>query len=281
MQTNDLFLIAEIGINHNGDINIAKQMIYEAAKGDFDAVKFQKRTIDLTYDKEFLDSYRDSPWGSTQREQKNGLEFSITQLKELKEFAHEKGLKFSASCWDTNAFNEMLEVGLDFHKIASPMNRHYELLELTAKTKTKTFISTGMSSVEEISKAVDIFRKNNCEFELMHCVSCYPMREEEANLKCIKNLSKEFDCNVGYSGHETSLTRICCAAVALGATSIERHITINRAMYGSDQEASIETHALENFSKSVRIVQNAIGDGKKKLLDSEKDSRVKLSSNYN
>ena len=256
-------------------------MIYEAAKGDFDAVKFQKRTIDLTYDKEFLDSYRDSPWGSTQREQKNGLEFSITQLKELKEFAHEKGLQFSASCWDKNAFNEMLEVGLDFHKIASPMNRHYELLELTAKTKTKTFISTGMSSLEEISKAVDIFRKNNCEFELMHCVSCYPMLEEEANLKCIKNLSKEFDCNVGYSGHETSLTRICCAAVALGATSIERHITIDRAMYGSDQSASIETHALSNFSSSVRIVKKAIGDGNKKLLDSEKDSRVKLSSNYN
>ena len=276
----NLFLIAEIGINHNGDINLAKEMIDDAYKGDFDAVKFQKRTIDLLYDKEFLDSYRESPWGSTQREQKNGLEFSISQFKELRDFAHERGLKFSASCWDTNAFYEMLEVGLDFHKIASPMNRHYELLELTAKTNIKTFISTGMSSLLEISKAVNIFKEKNCDFELMHCVSCYPMSEEEANLLCIPNLAKTFDCNVGYSGHETSLTRICCAAVALGATSLERHITVNRAMYGSDQAASIETHALKKFSSSVRVIRAALGDGNKKLIDSEKESRLKLSSNY-
>ena len=276
----DLFLIAEIGINHNGDINLAKEMIDDAYKGDFDAVKFQKRTIDLLYDKEFLDSYRESPWGSTQREQKNGLEFSISQFKELRDFAHERGLKFSASCWDTNAFYEMLEVGLDFHKIASPMNRHYELLELTAKTNIKTFISTGMSSLLEISKAVNIFKEKNCDFELMHCVSCYPMMEEEANLLCIPNLAKTFDCNVGYSGHETSLTRICCAAVALGANSLERHITVNRAMYGSDQAASIETHALKKFSSSVRVISTALGDGNKKLIDSEKESRLKLSSNY-
>ena len=280
MKNHNLFLIAEIGINHNGDINLAKQLIDEAAKGDFDAVKFQKRTIDLVYDKEFLDSYRESPWGSTQREQKNGLEFSISQLKLLKEFAFEKGLQFSASCWDTNAFHEMSEVGVDFHKIASPMNRHIELLELTAKTKIKTFISTGMASFEEISNAVKIFRTNNCNFELMHCISCYPMNEKEANLLCIPNLAQSFDCNVGYSGHETSLTRICCAAVALGATSLERHITIDRAMYGSDQAASIETHALKKFSTSVRLTKDALGDGNKKLLDSEKGSRIKLSSNY-
>ena len=175
----NLFLIAEIGINHNGDINLAKEMIDDAYKGDFDAVKFQKRTIDLLYDKKFLDSYRESPWGSTQREQKNGLEFSISQFKELRDFAQERGLKFSASCWDTNAFYEMLEVGLDFHKIASPMNRHYELLELTAKTNVKTFISTGMSSLLEISKAVNIFKEKNCDFELMHCVSCYPMMKRK------------------------------------------------------------------------------------------------------
>ncbi len=277
---NNLFLIAEIGINHNGDINLAKEMIDDAYKADFDAVKFQKRTIDLVYDKKFLDSYRESPWGSTQREQKNGLEFSISQFKELRDFSHERGLKFSASCWDTNAFYEMIEVGLDFHKIASPMNRHYELLELIANTKMKTFISTGMSSLEEISKAVNIFKEKNCDFELMHCVSCYPMNEEEANLLCIPYLSKKFDCKVGYSGHETSLTRICCAAVALGATSVERHITVNRAMYGSDQAASIETHALKKFTSSVRIINIALGDGKKKLTDSEKESRLKLSSNY-
>lgn len=274
------FLIAEIGINHNGDINLAKRLIDEAAKGDFDAVKFQKRTIDLVYDKQFLDSYRESPWGLTQRDQKNGLEFSISQLKQLKEFARERGLQFSASCWDTNAFREMSEVGVDFHKIASPMNRHIKLLEMTAKTNIKTFISTGMASFEEISKAVSIFREFKCNFELMHCVSCYPMLEKEANLLCIPNLAKSFNCNVGYSGHETSLTRICCAAVALGATSLERHITIDRAMYGSDQAASIETHALKKFSSSVRLTKDALGQGKKELLESEKESRIKLSSNY-
>ena len=280
MSLNNLFLIAEIGINHNGDIKLAKKLIDEAAGGDFDAVKFQKRTVNLVYDKEFLDSYRESPWGSTQRDQKNGLEFSLAELKELRDFSHAKGLQFSASCWDTRAFYEILELGVDFHKIASPMNRHYELLEMTAKTRTKTFISTGMSTLNEISKVVNIFRKHNCNFELMHCISSYPLNEKNANLLCIKKLASHFDCNVGYSGHETSLTRICCAAVALGATSLERHITMDRAMYGSDQAASIEAHSLKKFTSSVRIVKDALGDGNKELFDCEKESRIKLSSNY-
>lgn len=280
MSTKNLFLIAEIGINHNGDIKLAKKLIDEAYLGGFDAVKFQKRTIDLVYDKDFLESFRESPWGVTQREQKIGLEFTLPELKELREFSHERGLQFSASCWDTESFRDMKEVGVDFHKIASPMNRHYELLELTAKEKIKTFISTGMSYLEEISKIVEIFRRNDCNFELMHCISSYPLDERNANLLCIPKLASYFKCDVGYSGHETSLTRICCAAVALGATSLERHITIDRAMYGSDQAASIEAHSLKKFSSSVRLIKEALGDGNKDLLECEKETRFKLSSNY-
>lgn len=271
-----IYLIAEIGINHNGSIEIAKKLIREASDAGFDAVKFQKRTIEKVYTKEYLDSDRESPWGKTQREQKEGLEFNFDQYKDLKKYSEERGVDFFASAWDTDSQIFLRKLGIKFNKVASPMLGHKPLLKEIASEKKKTFISTGMSTLEEIASVVDIFKKSNCPFELMHCNSTYPMDEALANLKCILTLKEKFKCDVGYSGHESSLLKVCSTAVALGATSIERHITLDRAMYGSDQAASIETHSLKNFVETIRKIPLIIGDGKKKLSDTELAARKKL-----
>lgn len=274
-----LFLIAEIGINHNGDLAIAKQLIDSAAKSGFDAVKFQKRTIDKVYTQEFLDAPRESPWGSTQRAQKEGLEFSAQDYKEIDRYCKEKGLEWTASAWDMDAQVFLQQFNCSFNKVASPMLGHIPLLKLIASEKKKTFISTGMSTLEELDAVVRIFKDANCPFELMHCNSTYPMKEEDANLLCIPMLKNRYGVNVGYSGHESSLIKVCAAAVTLGATSLERHITLDRAMYGSDQAASIETHALENFVTSVRAISGILGTGMKTLSEAELKTREKLRIN--
>ena len=274
-----IFLIAEIGINHNGDMAIAKQLIDAAADAGFDAVKFQKRTIDIVYTKEFLDSPRESQWGTTQRAQKEGLEFSAEQYKEIDQYCRSKNVKWTASAWDIEAQKFLQQFNCTFNKVASPMLGHIPLLKLIASEKKRTFISTGMSTLEEIDEVVKIFQDANCPFELMHCNSTYPMRDEDANLLCIPMLRERYKCNVGYSGHETSLIKVCTAAVALGATSLERHITLDRAMYGSDQAASIETHALRNFVETVRAVPSILGNGVKLLSESEAQTRKKLRIN--
>jgi N-acetylneuraminate synthase len=271
-----IYLIAEIGINHNGNIEIAKKLIKESAEAGFDAVKFQKRTIEKVYTKEYLASDRKSPWGKTQREQKEGLEFNFVQYKDLKKYSEENGVDFFASAWDIDSQIFLRKLGIKFNKVASPMLGHVPLLKEIASEKKKTFISTGMSTLEEIASVVDLFKKSNCPFELMHCNSTYPMDEVQANLKCILTLKEKFKCDVGYSGHESSLLKVCSAAVALGASSIERHITLDRAMYGSDQAASIETHSLKNFVETIRKIPEIIGDGKKKLSDTELVTRKKL-----
>lgn len=271
-----LFLIAEVGINHNGDMSIAKQLIDSAADAGFDAVKFQKRTIDDVYTQEFLDSPRESPWGTTQRAQKEGLEFTKDQYKEISDYCAIKKISWSASAWDLKAQEFINSFDCSFNKVASPMLGHIPLLTLIASTKKKAFISTGMSTLEEIDRVVDIFRDANCEFELMHCNSTYPMKEEDANLLCIPMLRERYKVNIGYSGHESSLLKVCAAAVALGATSIERHITLDRAMYGSDQAASIEAFSLKGFVEAVRKIPAILGSGSKTLTDSEKSAREKL-----
>ena len=195
--------------------------------------------------------------------------------KLLKDYANDLGLKFSASCWDKQAFYDMQEVGVDFWKIASPMLRHHELLKLTASTNIYTYVSTGMSNLNEIEDAVNIFRKRNCPFELMHCVSTYPMKDEDANLNMIQTLRERFGCNVGYSGHESGLA-ISYAAAALGISSLERHITLNRAMYGSDQAASIEPNGLRQLVGAVRKIEKALGNGKKDVTKSEVPVAKKL-----
>jgi N-acetylneuraminate synthase len=271
-----LFLIAEVGINHNGDMSIAKQLIDAASDAGFDAVKFQKRTIEDVYTTEFLDSPRESPWGTTQRDQKQGLEFSKEQYQEISDYCKSKNIQWSASAWDLKAQEFINTFDCEFNKVASPMLGHIPLLKLIASTGKKTYISTGMSTLEEIDRVVEIFREAKCDFELMHCNSTYPMKEEDANLLCIPMLRSRYDVNVGYSGHESSLLKVCAAAVALGATSIERHITLDRAMYGSDQAASIEAASIKGFADAVRRIPAILGTGAKVLNESEKAAREKL-----
>lgn len=271
-----LFLIAEIGINHNGSLDLAKQLISAAHRAGFDAVKFQKRTIDKVYTKEFLDSPRESPWGNTQRDQKEGLEFSLEQYRDIDKYCKDLGIAWFASAWDVEAQHFLRDFDLPYNKVASAMLGHKPLLREIAKEKKKTFISTGMASLEEIDEVVNFFVKENCPIELMHCNSTYPMKDEDANLNCIPMLRQRYNCNVGYSGHETSLIKVCVSAVALGATSLERHITLDRAMYGSDQAASIETHALGNFVEAVRAIPLILGTGKKEITPAEAAVRKKL-----
>ena len=271
-----IFVIAEIGINHNGDIAIAKQLIDAASDAGFDAVKFQKRTVDKVYTREFLDAPRESPWGNTQRDQKEGLEFSASDYKLIDSYCKEKRIQWSASAWDIDAQEFLQQFDCTFNKVASPMLGHIPLLKLIASEKKRTYISTGMSTLEEIDEVVKIFKDANCPFELMHCNSTYPMKDEDANLRCIPMLKERYGCEVGYSGHESSLIKVCITAVALGATSIERHITLDRAMYGSDQAASIETYAIKNFVESIRVIPHILGNGEKILTPAEKIARDKL-----
>ncbi len=272
----NLFLIAEIGINHNGDMNLAKQLIDAASDAGFDAVKFQKRTIDLVYTPEFLDSPRESQWGTTQRDQKEGLELSESQYREIDAYCKTKNIQWSASAWDIDAQKFLQQFDCSFNKVASAMLGHIPLLKLIASEKKKTFISTGMSTLEELDNVVSIFREAGCPFELMHCNSTYPMKDEDANLLCIQTLQSRYKCDVGYSGHESSLIKVCTAAVALGATSLERHITLDRTMYGSDQAASIETNALRDFVNTVRAVPAILGTGEKVMSEAEMKTREKL-----
>ena len=225
-------------------MNIVKKLIDVAADANCDAVKFQKRTIETVYSKEILDSFRESPWGTTQREQKNGLELSYDNYKEIDLYAR-KNIKWFASAWDIQSLNFLKQFDCEFNKVASAMIVSEEFLKEVAMEKKHTFISTGMSSLKDIAEAVKIFRELKCSFELMHTVSTYPMPDTDANLMCIPVLNQKFNCNVGYSGHETGLA--ISYAVALGATSIERHITLDRTMYGSDQAASIEPHGLRQL----------------------------------
>ncbi len=271
-----LYLIAEIGINHNGSMKIAKELIDAASDAGFDAVKFQKRTIDKVYTKEFLDSPRESPWGLTQRDQKMGLEFNHDQYLEISEYCKKKNIDWSASAWDIDAQIFLREFPIAFNKVASAMLGHKPLLKEIASEKKKTFISTGMATLNEIDDVVSLFNNADCPFELMHCNSTYPMPEDDANLLCIPMLKSRYSCNVGYSGHESSLLKVCITAAALGASSIERHITLDRAMYGSDQAASIETNALRNFVETIRKIPKLLGNGQKSISEAELAVRKKL-----
>jgi N-acetylneuraminate synthase len=255
-----LFVIAEIGINHNGDVEIAKQLIDVAVKAGADAVKFQKRTIDLVYTKDFLESYRESPWGKTQRDQKEGLEFGVEEYGEIDAYCRSKNIEWFASAWDIESQRFLRRFDLKHNKIASAMIVYEDLLKEVASEKKYTFISTGMSKMKDIDQAVEIFRSADCPFELMHCVSTYPMDDEDANLTRISRLRERYQCKLGYSGHEVGLA-VSYAAAALGISSLERHITLDRAMYGSDQAASVEPAGFMQLVASVRKIQRAMGSG--------------------
>ena len=275
-----IFIIAEIGINHNGDLNICKKLIKEAKECGCDAVKFQKRNIFKVYTEDYLASHRESPWGTTQKDQKLGLEFTKNDYIEIANYCHLLKIEWFASSWDIDSQEFLKEFNCKYNKIASPMLVHKPLLEMVAKEGKHTFISTGMSTHSDIQYAVDTFTKYGCSFELMHTVSTYPMKDEDANLNLIKNLREKYKCNIGYSGHENGVA-ISLAAAALGITSLERHITLDRTMYGSDQAASIEPNGLRQLVGSVRKIEIALGDGIKKFLDDEKIIASKLRQHLN
>ena len=270
------FITAEIGINHNGSMKIVKELIDVASAAGCNAVKFQKRNVEKVYSKKVLDSYRESMWGTTTREQKFGLEFSEKQYSEIDQYCKKKKILWHVSCWDVGSQIQMRKFKTKYNKVASAMLTHKKLLETIAEEGKYTFISTGMSTMKDISKAVKIFKTHNCPFELMHSHSAYPMPPHEANLKMIQTLGKKFKCKVGYSGHEISSYSICLAAVLLGATSIERHITLDRSMYGSDQAASLEHSGLVRLVRDIKELDFILGNGKKIIWDSELPAQKKL-----
>tara|TARA_Y100000768_G_scaffold388180_1_gene382643 strand:+ start:57 stop:947 length:891 start_codon:yes stop_codon:yes gene_type:complete len=270
------YLIAEIGINHNGNINVAKQLIQNAKDCGFHSVKFQKRTIDIVYDKKTLDTPRESPWGKTTREQKIGLEFDYLEYDEIDRYCKELKIEWFASAWDIKSLEFLSNYNLKYNKIASAMIVDNEFLKEVAKQNKHTFISTGMSTKEDIENAISIFKKNKCSFELMHCVSTYPMKVEDANLLTINQLKSEYNCNIGYSGHENGVV-ISLAAVMLGITSLERHITLDRTMYGSDQAASLELSGMKNLCESINKIISSLGEPSLgKIIDDELPIAEKL-----
>lgn len=270
-----VFVIAEIGINHNGTVDIAKQLIDMAKAAGCDAVKFQKRTIDLVYSKQMLDSPRESPWGSTQRAQKEGLEFGKAEYDEIDQYCREIGIRWFASAWDVPSQHFLRQYNLEYNKIASPMIAHQELLAAVAEERRPTFISTGMSTYDQMGDAVEVFKRYDCPFVLMHCVSEYPAREQSLNLRCMLELRRRYGCPVGYSGHEATMIPSVIAA-AMGAVAVERHITLDRAMYGSDQAASLERRGLEMLVGYIRTIPLVVGDGVKGVTAGERANALKL-----
>lgn len=259
-----------------GSVEIAKKIIDVAVAAGCDAVKFQKKNVEKIYTKEFLDSPLESPWGTTQREMRLYREFSDKQFKELDRYCKTRNIPWFASCWDIGSQIHMRKFKTKYNKVASPMLIHHKLLEEIAKEGKYTFIGTGMSTINDISNAVKIFRKNNCHFELMHSHSAYPMSIDEANLKVIQTLKRKFKCKVGYSGHERAGYVVSLAAVMLGATSLERHVTIDRTLYGHDQAASLEPLGIMRLVRDIKNLDKIMGDGKKRIWDSEKPNIKKL-----
>lgn len=272
-----VYIIAEIGINHNGDLGIAKKLIDLAAGAGCDAVKFQKRTIDLVYTKAELDKSRESPWGTTNREQKEGLEFGKEEYDEIDRYCKEKGVAWSASAWDLESQKFLQQYDLKFNKIASALLTHDELLEMVAQEGRHTYVSTGMSTLKQIDHAVGIFRKHNCPYTVMHCTSTYPTDIHESNVRVVQTLAERYPDSkgIGFSGHEKGLLPTLLA-VSLGASVVERHITLDRTMYGSDQAASLEPAGIRRLCRDAREVETILGDGVKTVYVSEQPIIEKL-----
>ena len=271
-----VFVTAEIGTNHMGSLDLVKKLVDVAKSAGCDAVKFQKRNVEKVYSKEFLDSPLESPWGNTQRDMRLYREFSLKQFQLIDKHCKKRKIPWYVSCWDIESQLQMRQFKTKYNKVASAMIVHYNLLETIAKERKYTFVSTGMSTLQDVDKAVKIFRKHKCPFELLHCHSSYPMPVNEANLKTIPFLQKKFKCKVGYSGHEHSATNVSIPAVMLGATSIERHLTLNRTFYGNDQAASLEPEGFGRLVRDIRLIEKILGDGKKRIFKSEIPTQKKL-----
>ena len=267
------FVTAEIGINHNGDVGVAKRLIDVAVAAGCDAVKLQKRTVEAVYSREELDKPRESPFGTTNRALKLGLEFGRPEYEEIDRYCRERGILWFASCWDEASADFIESFEPPCFKIPSALLTHDTLLRHHRGFGRPVLLSTGMSTMEEIRHAVEILGPD--DLVVMHCTSTYPSRPEELNLTVIQTLQKEFSCPIGYSGHEVGL-QTSVAAVVLGASALERHITLDRAMWGSDQAASIEPHGLARLVRDVRVIEKAMGDGRKRVYESERQALAKL-----
>lgn len=260
------FIIAEIGINHNGSLNTAKKLIKMAFDSGCDAVKFQKRTVDIVYTKEELQKERESIFGTTNGDLKRGLEFSFEQYSEIDKYCKQLGILWFASCWDEESVDFIEQFDVCAHKIASACLTDYDLLKKIKSTNKPILISTGMSTQEEIDKAVKLLGEDN--LVIYHCTSTYPSSNNEINLNYIKVLREKYSCPIGFSGHERGIMP-STVAVSMGACSIERHITLDRAMWGSDQPASLEALGLTKLVRDIRELKDVLGDGIKKVYASE------------
>ena len=261
-----VMVVAEIGINANGDVNLAKRLIDMAVSAGCDAVKFQKRTIDVVYSKEELDKPRESPWGTSNREQKFGLEFGRREYKSIARYCENNNILWFASCWDKESVDFMEQFDPPCYKIASASLTDDDLLEYTRGKYKPVILSTGMSTMSQIRHAVSVLGLK--DLVLLHCTSTYPSKLSELNLRMIQSLKNEFVCPVGYSGHEVGVSSSVVAAV-LGACMVERHITLDRSMYGSDQASSLEARGLDMLVSNIRELPVILGDGVKHVYKSE------------
>ena len=268
-----VFVTAEVGINHNGDMNICKKMIDMAVETGCDAVKFQKRTIDKVYTQEELARPRENPFGTTNGDLKRGLEFGEKEYKEIDDYCKKKGIMWFASAWDVDSIDFLEKFDVPCHKIASAMLTNKKFLKKLRATGKPIILSTGMSPLEQIRKAVNILGEE--KLMIMHCTSTYPTAENEQDINVIKELRKYFNCPIGYSGHEPSVWPTIVAA-SIGACIIERHITLDRAMYGSDQAASLEKKGIEMICTVVKLIPKFLGNDKKRVYESEKPIIQKL-----
>lgn len=265
------FLIAEIGINHNGSVALAKKLIKKSKDAGFDAVKFQKRTPEICVpnNKKYL--MRETPWGTmTYLDYKKRIEFGKKEYDEINKFCKKIKIEWFASAWDIESQIFLNKYKLKYNKISSAMLTNLKLLEYISKQKKMTFISTGMAGYKEIDNAVNIFKKNKCDFMLMHCVSSYPCPDKELNLSMINKLSKRYKCKIGYSGHEVSVSPSLMAAV-MGAIAIERHVTLDRTMWGTDHASSLEFNGMKQLVELVRKFESVHGDGLKKISKAERE----------
>jgi len=267
-------IIAEIGINHNGSLDLARQLIDVAVESGCDVVKFQKRDPDLCVPPEMRDKMRETPWGYiTYLEYKRHMEFGLKEFQAIDQYCKQKGILWFVSCWDEPSVDFMAQFDTPCIKIPSAALTDRTLLEKTRSQDCSIMLSTGMSTMEEIHAAVKLLGSDR--LLLAHATSTYPCPIEELNLRMVQTLASEFDCPIGYSGHETGLAPTV-ASVALGATFVERHITLDRAMWGSDQSASVEPVGLRRLVKDIRVIDRGLGDGVKKVYDSESISRSRL-----
>jgi N-acetylneuraminate synthase len=260
------YVIAEIGINHNGDLDIAKQLIDVAVAANCDAVKFQKRTVDVVYTKEELARPRENPFGPTNGDLKRGLEFGLEQYAAIDAYCREKNIAWFVSCWDEASVDLIDTFNPPAYKIASASLTDDDLLAHTRSKGKPIILSTGMSSLEQIDHAVKILGKK--DLVILHSSSTYPAHYEELNLRVIPVLQQQFAVPIGYSGHETGIPS-SVAAVALGARMVERHLTLDRAMWGSDHAASLEPNGITRLVRDIRLIETAMGDGVKRVLDRE------------